>query len=86
MRRAASVVGVSVAGTMLIVAGLVMLVTPGPGLLAIGAGMALLGREYRWARRLLDRARARLRARTSTPVERSPHAPRTVGEDQRTAA
>lgn len=39
-------------GCVLIVAGVVMLMTPGPGLLALAAGVALLGRHNRWTRRL----------------------------------
>lgn len=53
-------VATTVIGTMLLAAGLVMLVTPGPGLLAVAAGLAVLAREFAWARRLLDRVRARL--------------------------
>lgn len=60
VRRVSSIVAVAVAGSLLVVAGLVMLVTPGPGLLAIVAGLALLAREFQWARRLLDRARRRV--------------------------
>lgn len=62
VRRVTSVVAVSVIGSVLIVAGLVMLVTPGPGLVAIIAGLAVWAREFRWAHRLLDRAKARLAA------------------------
>ena len=58
--RLSSIVAVSVIGTVLVTAGVVMLLTPGPGLLAIVAGLAVLAREFRWARRLLDRARARV--------------------------
>jgi len=36
-----------------------MMVTPGPGLLLIIAGLAVLGTEYVWAQRLLNVARAR---------------------------
>lgn len=54
---------VSVLGTLLIVAGGVMLVTPGPGLLAIIAGLAVWSREFRWARRMLDGAKRRVAAR-----------------------
>lgn len=32
-----------------------MLVTPGPGWLTIGLGLAVLAAEFVWARRLLDR-------------------------------
>jgi putative transmembrane protein PGPGW len=37
--------------------GMVMLVTPGPGLLSIAAGVALLADDYEWARRWRDRLR-----------------------------
>ncbi len=46
-------VGVTVAGPLVILAGVAMLVLPGPGLVAIAAGLALLALEYRWARRSL---------------------------------
>jgi hypothetical protein len=39
----------TVIGWALIAAGLVMLVTPGPGLVALLAGLAVLARHYRWA-------------------------------------
>lgn len=58
--RLSSIVAVSVIGTVLVVAGVVMLITPGPGVLAIIAGLAVWSREFRWARGLLDRARARV--------------------------
>ena len=44
-----------VVGFTLLVLGTIMLVTPGPGLLAIGFGLALLAAEFVWARRLLNR-------------------------------
>jgi hypothetical protein len=44
-------------GFALLAAGTVMLVTPGPGWVAIAAGLALLAREYEWARRWRDRLR-----------------------------
>lgn len=46
------------AGFGLIGLGVVMIVTPGPGLLAIIAGMSILAGEYEWARRWHDRLRA----------------------------
>jgi uncharacterized protein (TIGR02611 family) len=42
------------AGFTLLGAGAIMLVTPGPGWLAIAGGLALLAAEFVWARRLLD--------------------------------
>lgn len=44
-----------VAGGTLLLLGVAMLVLPGPGILAIGFGLALLSAEFVWARRLLDR-------------------------------
>ncbi len=43
------------AGFTLLAAGVVMLVTPGPGWLTIALGLAVLAAEYVWARRLLNR-------------------------------
>ena len=45
------------AGFTLIALGTVMLVTPGPGWIAIAAGLSLLAKEYEWARRWRDRLR-----------------------------
>jgi uncharacterized protein (TIGR02611 family) len=42
------------AGGVLLVAGIAMLVLPGPGWLTIAAGLAILATEFAWARRLLD--------------------------------
>jgi uncharacterized protein (TIGR02611 family) len=42
-------------GFTLLLAGAIMLVTPGPGWLTIALGLAVLAAEYVWARRLLDR-------------------------------
>ena len=54
-----------IGGYTLIVIGVPLLVLPGPGAPAILLGLALLGAEYVWARRLLDRVKkqgARLRS------------------------
>lgn len=60
----------TVIGWLLVVAGLVMLVTPGPGIVTLLAGLAVLARHYRWADWLKARTLAqvhdsatRLRAR-----------------------
>lgn len=44
-----------IAGFTLLLVGIVMLVTPGPGWVAILGGLALLAAEFVWARRLLNR-------------------------------
>lgn len=46
--------GVAAAGGVVVTAGVVMLVTPGPGVLTIMAGLGILGSEFAVARRGLD--------------------------------
>lgn len=43
----------------MLVAGVVMIPYPGPGWLVVFAGLAILGSEFTWARRLLHAARRR---------------------------
>lgn len=42
-------------GFLVVLVGLVMLVTPGPGLLVIAVGLGILALEFAWAERLLER-------------------------------
>ena len=46
-----------IAGFTLLLAGGVMLVTPGPGRLVIFLGLGLLAAEFVWARRLMERVK-----------------------------
>src|SRR5918993_3823843 len=46
-------------GWVLLALGLAALVLPGPGLLMIAAGMAILSQQYLWARRRMAPIRAR---------------------------
>ena len=48
------------AGILAIIAGIFMLVLPGPGILTILGGLALLSRDVAWAGRLVDRVKQRL--------------------------
>ena len=48
---------VSVVGGALVVLGLAMLVLPGPGILVIALGFAVLGTEYAWAAAALQRTK-----------------------------
>ena len=50
-------IAVSVAGGVVVVAGLVMLVLPGPGILVVAVGFAVLGTEYAWAASALERTK-----------------------------
>jgi len=44
-----------IAGFTLLLAGVAMLITPGPGLPVILLGLGLLAAEFVWARRLMER-------------------------------
>jgi uncharacterized protein (TIGR02611 family) len=46
-----------VVGITVVLIGAVMLVTPGPAIVVIPAGLAILATEFAWARRLLYRMR-----------------------------
>jgi tellurite resistance protein TerC len=48
---------VAVIGSTVILFGVALLVLPGPGLLVIGLGLAVLAAEFAWARRLLERGK-----------------------------
>lgn len=47
---------VATAGFFILLAGLAMLFLPGPAILVIPIGLAILSLEFVWAERLLDRA------------------------------
>jgi len=58
-------------GVVVLVAGLLMLPLPGPGLVTIAAGLALLASDVPYARKLLERVRKRLPADAEGNVSRS---------------
>jgi uncharacterized protein (TIGR02611 family) len=49
-------IGFAIAGATVTLVGIAMLVTPGPALVVIPIGLAMLALEFAWAERLLDRA------------------------------
>ena len=49
---------IAVIGITVILSGVAMLVLPGPGLVTIALGLAILATEYVWPRTLLKKARA----------------------------
>ena len=55
-------VAIAIIGGTVVLLGLVMIVLPGPAILVIPAGLAILGTEFAWARWLLKRIRARTNA------------------------
>lgn len=66
---------VTTIGVLVLLAGVVMMVTPGPGIAGIALGLAILATEYDWAHRWVEKARekaheARLRAQAVDPKVR----------------
>lgn len=53
---------ITVVGFSVLLIGIIMVVGPGPAVLVIPLGLAILGLEFRWARRLLRYARQRLQS------------------------
>lgn len=58
-------------GCCVVCAGAVMLVTPGPGLVVIIAGLAVLSTEFTWAEILLERAKRQARRARNSAVRRA---------------
>ncbi len=66
------------AGFALLAVGAALLVLPGPGIPLVLAGLALLGRELPWARRLRAWIHAKVRERLKLGRERSSRRARAV--------
>ena len=54
-------IAVSLVGGTVLLIGLIMIVTPGPALVFIPAGLAILSVEFAWARYWLKRVKAKTR-------------------------
>lgn len=52
---------IAVVGFTLLLIGVVMIALPGPATLIIPLALAILGTEFLWARRLLEKVKAKLR-------------------------
>jgi uncharacterized protein (TIGR02611 family) len=48
---------VLILGISVVIVGIVMIVTPGPAIVVIPAGIAILATEFLWAQRLLNRVK-----------------------------
>ncbi len=57
--RAARKVAISTIGIAVLVAGVVLLPLPGPGMLVVFLGLAILSTEYSWPKRLAHHIRRR---------------------------
>lgn len=66
---------VAAIGFTVLAVGLVMLVTPGPGLLVIIAGLAILAHQYAWAARALEKAKFRAAQAKDVAMRRAPRRP-----------
>ncbi len=56
---------VALVGSSVVLLGVIMLVTPGPALIVIPLGLAILAIEFVWARRWLQRLREMISERTA---------------------
>ena len=63
---------VAALGFTVLAVGVVLLVTPGPGLLVIIAGLAILAHEFAWAAIALDKAKARATQARDAARRRAP--------------
>jgi uncharacterized protein (TIGR02611 family) len=63
---------VTLVGSAVLAAGLVMMVTPGPGLVGIVAGLAILATEWEWAERWLTSARRKLQGAQAAAAAMDP--------------
>jgi uncharacterized protein (TIGR02611 family) len=72
MRAAAKRIGVEAIGWVLVVAGIAALVLPGPGLLMVFGGLAILSQQYEWAERRLAPIKFRALKGAAESVETVP--------------
>lgn len=73
---------VSVVGATVLIIGVVMIVTPGPALVLIPVGLAILSIEFAWARAWLKRVREAISSRSSNNLgeKAEDHRSRVQGE------
>ena len=66
--KAARRIIIGVVGVTVLAIGVVMLVTPGPALIVIPVGLAILSIEFTWARAWLKRLRESISSRNSSKL------------------
>jgi uncharacterized protein (TIGR02611 family) len=67
------------AGLGMVLLGILLLALPGPGLLTIAGGLAILAVDFVWARRLLDWMKTRFRS--YFPGNEEPAAPESAADE-----
>lgn len=63
---------IAIIGTTVLVFGIVLIVLPGPAVIVIPIGLAILATEFIWARRLIERGRVfinKIRRRGKEPTQ-----------------
>ena len=69
-------IAISIVGGTVLLIGIAMLVLPGPGLVVIPLGLAILGIEFAWARAWLRKVKTRTAVVVNALRRNSPFAPR----------
>lgn len=72
MRRRIKKTFITVIGTIVLIAGIIMIPYPGPGWVTVFAGLGILSTEYVWARRLLRFAKDKYDAWAEWVKKQSP--------------
>ena len=80
--KAARRVVVGTVGATVLLLGLVMIVTPGPAIVIIPVGLAILSIEFTWARLWLKRLRRSISNRNSSDLDRRAAAHRQRVDDR----
>ena len=80
-------IAVTIAGFAVLLAGVALLVLPGPGWLLIFVGLGILSTEYMWARRMLDTAKRKAeQAKNAVTQRRANRATRKAQPDGTTTS
>jgi tellurite resistance protein TerC len=66
---------IALLGSTVILIGIAMMVLPGPAVLVIPAGLAILATEFAWARHVLKRVKRQLGVRGSASAHAQPRDP-----------
>ncbi|MGI8685973.1 MAG: PGPGW domain-containing protein [Acidimicrobiales bacterium] len=78
--RSSKRVAVTVVGGVLVLIGLAMFVLPGPGILVVVLGFAILGTEYAWAAAALERTKGMAAKAATIAKSTASGAAHTVGK------
>ncbi len=78
--KAARKLVIGVIGGTVVIAGIAMLVLPGPAIVVIPLGLAILATEFVWAKRLLSRVRSEVQKRTKGNRSKTDNSGKTNGD------